>query len=84
MGLGQGRQQGRRDALQLLATPDPDPDPYPDPNPNSGPETWPLTLDPDPNPSQDDAMRNYGAEIVKQCASCERDGVLLRFISAQP
>ena len=29
-------------------------------------------------------MRNYGAEIVKQCASCGWDGVLLRFISAQP
>ena len=29
-------------------------------------------------------MRSYSAEIVKQCASCERDGVLLRFISAQP
>ena len=29
-------------------------------------------------------MRSYSAEIVKQCASSERDGVLLRFISAQP
>jgi|SouAtlMetagenome_1021521.scaffolds.fasta_scaffold615766_1 hypothetical protein len=29
-------------------------------------------------------MRSYSAEIVKQCTSCEREGVLLRFISAQP